>query len=72
MEDVREADWSPDGAALAIVHDLGNGRDRLEYPVGTRLHEASGYLSDQVRPVFPISASARSVVAMPPLRTYES
>jgi eukaryotic-like serine/threonine-protein kinase len=46
MEQVREADWSPDGAALAIVHDLGNGRDRLEYPAGTRLHEASGYLSD--------------------------
>ena len=46
MEQVREADWSPDGASLAIVHDLGNGRDRLEYPAGTRLHEASGYLSD--------------------------
>ena len=46
LEDVREADWSPDGASLAIVHDLGNGRDRLEYPVGTALHEASGYLSD--------------------------
>jgi hypothetical protein len=46
MEQVREADWSPDGAALAIVRDLGNGRDRLEYPAGTRLHEASGYLSD--------------------------
>jgi serine/threonine protein kinase/Tol biopolymer transport system component len=46
MEQVREADWSPDGTDLAIVHDLGNGRDRLEYPVGTRLHEASGYLSD--------------------------
>ena len=36
MEDVREADWSPDGASLAIVHDLRNGRDRLEFPVGTR------------------------------------
>ena len=23
-EDVREADWSPDGSAMAIVHDLGN------------------------------------------------
>ena len=45
-EQVREADWSPDGSALAIVHDLGNGRDRLEFPVGTSLHEASGYLSD--------------------------
>ena len=45
-EDVREADWSPDGSAMAIVHDLGNGRDRLEYPAGTVLHEASGYLSN--------------------------
>jgi len=46
LERVREADWSPDGASLAIVKDLGNGRDRLEYPVGTPLYEASGYLSD--------------------------
>ena len=45
-EDVREADWSPDGSAMAIVHDLGNLRDRLEFPVGTVLHEASGYLSN--------------------------
>jgi eukaryotic-like serine/threonine-protein kinase len=43
---VREADWSPDGNTMAIVHDLGDGRDRLEYPIGTMLHEASGYLSD--------------------------
>ena len=46
LDGVREADWSPDGASLAAVRDLGNGRDRLEYPVGTPLHEASGYLSD--------------------------
>ena len=45
-EDVREADWSPDGSAMAIVHDLGNMRDRLEFPAGTVLHEASGYLSN--------------------------
>ena len=45
-EDVREADWSPDGSAMAIVHDLGNMRDRLEFPSGTVLHEASGYLSN--------------------------
>jgi eukaryotic-like serine/threonine-protein kinase len=45
-DNVREADWSPDGSQLAVVHDLGNGRDRLEYPAGTALHEASGYLSD--------------------------
>ena len=46
LEGVREADWSPDGASLAIVHDLGSGRDRLEYPVGSALHEVTGYLSD--------------------------
>lgn len=43
---VREADWAPDGETLAIVQDLGNGRDRLEYPIGTALHEMNGYLSD--------------------------
>jgi Tol biopolymer transport system component/tRNA A-37 threonylcarbamoyl transferase component Bud32 len=45
IDSVREADWSPDGTALAIIHDA-NGRDRLEYPVGTVLYEVSGYLSD--------------------------
>ena len=46
LEQVREADWGPDGESLAIVHDLGDGRDRLEYPIGTTRHEATGYLSD--------------------------
>jgi Tol biopolymer transport system component len=45
LDGVREADWSPDGAELAIIHDV-SGRDRLEYPVGTVLYEASGYLSN--------------------------
>jgi len=31
---------------MAIVRDLGNLRDRLEFPVGTVLHEATGYLSN--------------------------
>jgi hypothetical protein len=44
-ERVREADWSPDGSALAIVRAEPNG-DRLEYPIGTVLYESSGYLSD--------------------------
>jgi eukaryotic-like serine/threonine-protein kinase len=42
---VREADWSADGSELAIIHDVA-GRDRLEYPIGTVVYEASGYLSD--------------------------
>jgi len=46
LENVREADWGPDGESLAIVHDLGNGRDRLEFPIGTPLHELSGYISE--------------------------
>jgi Tol biopolymer transport system component len=46
LDNVREADWSPDGTAMAIVHDLGDGRDRLEYPAGTALYEVTGYVSD--------------------------
>jgi hypothetical protein len=45
LEDVREADWSPDGLKLAIIHTVGN-TDQLEYPVGTLLHQTRGYLSD--------------------------
>src|SRR4030095_1788711 len=37
MEQVREADWSPDGSELAIIHDLGT-TDRLEYPIGKTLY----------------------------------
>jgi serine/threonine protein kinase/Tol biopolymer transport system component len=45
LENVRAADWSPDGSALAIIHDVG-GKDRLEYPIGKVLVESGGYLSD--------------------------
>ena len=45
LDSVREADWSPDGSELAIIHDV-NGRDRLEFPIGTVVYEGSGYLSD--------------------------
>jgi Tol biopolymer transport system component len=46
MQDVREADWSPDGSQLAVIHVV-NGKDRLEYPAGHMLVEWSGgYLSD--------------------------
>ena len=36
IEDVKFADWSPDGSELAIVRRV-DGRDRLEYPIGTAL-----------------------------------
>jgi hypothetical protein len=45
LEGVREADWSPDGEALAIIREV-NGKDRLEYPIGKVLYETGGYLSD--------------------------
>jgi len=45
LDSVREADWSPDGSSLAVIHVVA-GHDRLEYPVGTVLFETPGYLSD--------------------------
>jgi eukaryotic-like serine/threonine-protein kinase len=45
LENVREADWAPDGENLAVIREV-NGRDRLEFPIGTVLQESSGYLSD--------------------------
>jgi serine/threonine protein kinase/sugar lactone lactonase YvrE len=45
LEHVREADWSPDGSTLAIVRDA-DGKDHLEYPIGTVLYETTGYVSD--------------------------
>jgi hypothetical protein len=38
LEDVKYADWSPDGSALAVVRRVGDG-DRLEFPAGTPLAE---------------------------------
>ena len=45
LANVRDADWSPDGSDLAVVHQV-KGRDRLEYPIGTVRYESFGYLSD--------------------------
>jgi Tol biopolymer transport system component len=44
LESVVAADWSPDGANLAIVRDVA-GRNRLEYPVGRVLYETAGWVS---------------------------
>jgi eukaryotic-like serine/threonine-protein kinase len=45
LEGVRDADWTPDGGALAIIRDVG-GKDRLEYPIGKVLSDTGGYLSN--------------------------
>jgi len=44
LEDVVEADWSPDGKDLAVVRYV-DGRNRLEYPIGKVLYETAGYIS---------------------------
>jgi eukaryotic-like serine/threonine-protein kinase len=44
LEDVQEADWSPDGKDLAVVRYV-DGRNRLEYPIGKVLYETAGYIS---------------------------
>jgi serine/threonine protein kinase len=43
VEQVQWADWSPDGASLAIVRDV-DGRNRLEFPVGKVLYETGGWI----------------------------
>jgi Tol biopolymer transport system component len=45
LDGVREADWSPDGADLALVRRSG-AKDRLEFPAGRMLAETAGYFSD--------------------------
>jgi sugar lactone lactonase YvrE len=45
LEHVRAADWSPDGADLAIVRRVADW-DQLEYPVGTVLDRTIGYFGD--------------------------
>jgi Tol biopolymer transport system component len=45
LEEVRQADWSPDGSDMAIIR-IADGKDRLEFPIGKVLYETAGYLSD--------------------------
>jgi len=41
LDDVQDADWSPDGSKLAITHYVG-GRCALEFPPGKVLYETTG------------------------------
>ena len=45
LESVEGADWSPDGRELAVLRREGD-RARLEYPIGTVLHETTGWLNN--------------------------
>jgi eukaryotic-like serine/threonine-protein kinase len=44
LDNVEEADWMPDGSALAVVHVVA-GKRSIEYPVGKTLYETAGWIS---------------------------
>ncbi len=44
LEGVSFADWSPDGATMAVVRQSGS-LQRLEYPVGKVLYQTAGWIS---------------------------
>ena len=45
LENIEDADWSPDGKSLAVSRHVGN-RNRLDYPIGKTLYDAPGWVSD--------------------------
>src|SRR5207244_10323245 len=45
LDNVEDADWTPDGSTLAVVHIVG-GQSRLEYPVGKVLYESAGWITN--------------------------
>jgi serine/threonine protein kinase/Tol biopolymer transport system component len=42
---VLQADWSPDGASLAVVRQV-DGKTRVEYPIGTTRYETPHFVRD--------------------------
>jgi eukaryotic-like serine/threonine-protein kinase len=44
LENVQDADWSPDGTNLAVARRVGDIR-RLDYPIGKALYETNGWVS---------------------------
>jgi serine/threonine protein kinase len=45
LDAVTEADWTPDGSALAVSRQVGH-RFQLEFPIGKALYQNDGYISD--------------------------
>lgn len=44
LGDVTSADWSPDGAQLAVAR-MENGKSRVEYPIGKPLYETIDWIT---------------------------
>lgn len=45
LENIRDADWSPEGTGLAVVRMVGR-ECQVEFPPGKPLFRTSGYISD--------------------------
>jgi len=45
LENIRDADWSPEGTGLAVVRMIGR-ECQVEFPPGKSLFRTSGYISD--------------------------
>ena len=45
LDSVTDADWAPDGSALAVSHRVGS-HFQLEFPPGKVLSQSEGYISD--------------------------
>jgi Tol biopolymer transport system component len=45
LENVYDADWSPDGSAMAVI-DRKDGKWRVEYPIGKVLLETNNWITD--------------------------
>jgi Tol biopolymer transport system component len=48
LENVNDADWSPDGSTLAVSRTVG-GKNRIEYPIGTVRYENDGRMPELLR-----------------------
>ncbi len=48
LENVNDADWSPDGSTLAVSRTVG-GKNRIEYPIGTVRYESDGRSPELLR-----------------------
>jgi serine/threonine protein kinase/dipeptidyl aminopeptidase/acylaminoacyl peptidase len=44
LENVQDADWSPDGTTLAVARQVG-GRSRIEFPIETVVYQSAGWIS---------------------------
>jgi DNA-binding winged helix-turn-helix (wHTH) protein/Tol biopolymer transport system component len=42
LDNVQDADWSPDGSKLVVAHYVDGGRCDLEFPIGKVLYETTG------------------------------